>query len=47
MQKCISNLTAIGSDNGWLPSWRQAIIWTNAGTFLIAANPIEWDTTLI
>ena len=29
---CVSNLTTIGSDNGLSPCWRQAIIWTNAGT---------------
>ena len=27
---CIGNQT-ISSDNGLLPSWRQSIIWTNAG----------------
>ena len=27
-------LTIIGSDNGLLPGWRQAIIWTNAGILL-------------
>ena len=32
---CVSNLTIIGSDNGLSPSWRQAIIWTNAGILLI------------
>ena len=26
----IGNLTIIGSDNGLLPGWRQAIMWTNA-----------------
>ena len=31
----ISNLTIIGSDNGLVPDWRQAIIWTNAGILLI------------
>ena len=28
-------LTIIGSDNGLLPGWHQAIIWTNAGILLI------------
>ena len=28
-------LTTIGSDNGLLPSWHQAIIWTSAGILLI------------
>ena len=32
---CVGNLTIIGSDNGLLPGWRQAIIWTNAGILLI------------
>ena len=32
---CVSKLTTIGSDNGFLPDWRQAIIWTNAGILLI------------
>ena len=27
---CIGKLTILGSDNGLLPGWRQAIIWTNA-----------------
>ena len=28
------NYTIIGSDNGLLPGWHQAIIWTNAGVLL-------------
>ena len=32
---CVSELTIIGSDNGLLPGWRQAIIWTNDGILLI------------
>ena len=32
---CVSNLTIIGSNNGLLPGWRQAIIWTNAVILLI------------
>ena len=35
MHICISELTIIVSDNGWLPGWCQAIIWTNAGIFFI------------
>ena len=31
----ISKLTIIGSDNGLLPGWHQAIIWTNARILLI------------
>ena len=29
--KCVSNLTIIGSDNGFSPDRHQAIIRTNAG----------------
>ena len=32
---CIGNLTIIGLDNGLWPGRRPAIIWTNAGIFLI------------
>ena len=35
MHICIGNLTIIGSDDGLVPSWHQAIIWTNAGILLI------------
>ena len=35
MHICISKLTIIGSDKGLSLGWRQAIIWTNAGIFLI------------
>ena len=31
---CISKLNIIGSDNGLLPGWCQAIIWTNAGNIV-------------
>ena len=31
----VCKLTIIGSDNGLLPGWRQAIIWTNAGILSI------------
>ena len=33
MHICVGKLTTIGSDNGLLPVWRQAIIWTIAGIF--------------
>ena len=36
---CVSKLTIIGSDNGLSPGRRQAIIWTNAGTWL--NRPLE------
>ena len=32
---CTGNLTIICSDNGLVPVWHQAIIWTNAGILLI------------
>ena len=32
---CVSKLAIIGSDNGLPPDRRQAIIWTNAGIWLI------------
>ena len=32
---CVSKQTRIGSNNGLSPSWRQAIIWTNAGILFI------------
>ena len=32
---CVSKINTIGSDNGLLPGWRQAIIWTNAGILFI------------
>ena len=32
---CVGKLTIIASDNGLSPERRQAIIWTNAGIFLI------------
>ena len=36
---CVGTNTNIGSDNGWSPGRRQAIIWTNAGILLI--GPLE------
>ena len=35
---CVSTLTIIGSVNGLSPGRRQAIIWTNAGIFLIGPS---------
>ena len=32
---CVSELTIIGPDNGLSPGRRQAIIWTNAGIYII------------
>ena len=31
---CVSNLTIFGSDNGLLPGWCHATIWTNDGILL-------------
>ena len=39
---CVSKLTIIGSDNGLLPSRRQAIMWTNYG--MLSIGP--WGTNL-
>ena len=47
MHICVSKLTIIGSDNGLLPRWHQAIIWTNAGMFLIWSLEINFNETLI
>ena len=44
---CISKLTIIGSDNGLSPSWRQAIIWTNAGILLIRPLGTNFSEILI
>ena len=35
MHTCIRKIIIIGSDNGLLPDWCQAIFWTNAGLLLI------------
>ena len=32
---CVNKLTITGSDDGFSPGRRQAIIWTNAGILLI------------
>ena len=44
---CVSKLTIIGSDNGLLPGWRQAIIWTNAGVLLIGPLWTNFSEILI
>ena len=44
---CISKLTIIGSDNGLLPGWHQAIIWTNTGILLIAPIGTNFSGILI
>ena len=35
MHMCVDNLTIIGSGNGLLPGWCQAIIWANAEILFI------------
>ena len=39
MNICLRDLTIIGSHNGLLPVWRQAIIWTN--TELLSIGPLR------
>ena len=41
------NITIIGSDNGLSPDLHQAIIWTNAGIFLIQPLGTNFSETLI
>ena len=44
---CFGKVTIIGSDNGLLPRWRQAIIWTNAGILLIGPFRTNFSEILI
>ena len=44
---CVSEIIIIGADNGLLPGWRQAIIWTNAGILLIGPLGINFSEILI
>ena len=44
---CVSEIIIIGSDNGLSPSWRQAIIWTNAEILLIGPLGINFSEILI
>ena len=44
---CVSKLTTIGSDNGLSFGRRQAIIWTNAGIFLIGPLGTNFNETSI
>ena len=44
---CVSKLTIIGSDNGLLPGWQPAIIWPNAGMFLIGPLRTNFSEILI
>ena len=44
---CVGKLTIIGSDNGLLPGWRQAITWTNARILLIGPLRTNFSEILI
>ena len=44
---CVSDLTITDSDNGLSPGRRQAIIWTNAGLFLIGPLGTNFSEILI
>ena len=44
---CVSKLTINGSDNGFSPDRRQAIIWTNAGILLIGPLRTNFSEILI
>ena len=44
---CVSKLTIIGSDNGFSPGRRQAIIWTNAEILLIRPLGANFSEILI
>ena len=46
-QICVSKLVIIGSDNGLSPGWREVIIWTNAGIFLIRPFGTNFSEMLI
>ena len=46
-QICVSKLTGIGSDNGLSLGRRQAILWTNAGIFLIGPIGTNFSEILI
>ena len=45
-QICVSKQTIIGSDNGFSPGRRQAIIWTNAGILLIQSLETNFSEIL-
>ena len=44
---CVGKLTIIASDNGLSPGRRQAIIWTNAGMWLIGSLETNFNEILI
>ena len=47
MHICVGKTTIIGSYNGLLPSWHQAIIWTNAGILLTEPLGTNFSEMLI
>ena len=47
MHICVSKLSIIGPDNGLSPGRRQAIIWTNDGTFLIGTLGTNFSEIII
>ena len=47
MHICVSKLTIIGLDNGLLPGWQQAIIWTIAGLLSIIPLGTNFSEILI
>ena len=47
MHICIGKLTITGSDNGLLPGYHQAIIWTSAGILLIGPLGTNFSEILI
>ena len=40
---CVSELTIIDSDNGFLPGRRKAVIWTNSGILLIRTSGTKFS----
>ena len=44
---CVDDLTINGSDNGLVPTRRQAIIWTNAGILLTGPLQTNFSEILI
>ena len=44
---CVGNLAIIGSDNCLSPGRRHAIIWTDAGIFLIGPSETDFNEILI
>ena len=43
----ILNEAIIASDNGWLPDWDQAIIWTDVRIVLIRPRETNYNEILI